>query len=305
MNYTAINEVIILSLIMISGTFARKKNIIKKETTNEFSNLLINITLPALLLSCFNYTYSAKMLTEIKRIFIYSFIINLAIIFLSKFLTLKYDKESSKIIRFATTFSNSGFMGYPVLQGLFGKIGIFYGAIFNMVMNIVMFSLGIMIYSGKGNIRDMKGVALNPAVIFTTLGFIMFMFSIKLPYALNMAVSEIGAMTTPLSMIIVGAMLAEIKFKDIFRGTVVYYLCFLRLILAPILSIIILKLIKADSLMLQISVVIEAMPVAVLSPILAQKYNSDKELASRSVFITTIVSMITIPIIISVLQYFK
>nr|WP_281063510.1 AEC family transporter [Clostridium algifaecis] len=151
----------------------------------------------------------------------------------------------------------------------------------------------------------MKGVALNPAVIFTTLGFIMFMFSIKLPYALNMAVSEIGAMTTPLSMIIVGAMLAEIKFKDIFRGTVVYYLCFLRLILAPILSIIILKLIKADSLMLQISVVIEAMPVAVLSPILAQKYNSDKELASRSVFITTIVSMITIPIIISVLQYFK
>lgn len=305
MNYTAINEVIILALIMMVGVFARKKNIIKKETTNDLSNLLVNITLPALLVSSFDYTYSVKMLTEIKRIFIYSFIINLAIIFLSKFLTLKYDKESSKIIRFATTFSNSGFMGYPVLGGLFGKIGIFYGAIFNMVMNIVMFTIGITIYSEKGNIRDLKGVILNPAIISTILGFLMFLFSIKLPHVLITTISTVGSMTTPLSMIIVGAMLAEIKLKDIFRGTVVYYLCFLRLVLAPTLSIIILRLIKADSLMLQISVVIEAMPVAVLSPILAQKYNSDRELASRSVFITTIVSVITIPVIIGILQHFK
>lgn len=305
MNYTAINEVIILALIMMVGVFARKKNIIKKETTNDLSNLLVNITLPALLVSSFDYTYSVKMLTEIKRIFIYSFIINLAIIFLSKFLTLKYDKESSKIIRFATTFSNSGFMGYPVLGGLFGKIGIFYGAIFNMVTNIVMFTIGITIYSEKGNIRDLKGVILNPAIISTILGFLMFLFSIKLPHVLITTISTVGSMTTPLSMIIVGAMLAEIKLKDIFRGTVVYYMCFLRLVLAPTLSIIILRLIKADSLMLQISVVIEAMPVAVLSPILAQKYNSDRELASRSVFITTIVSVITIPVIIGILQYFK
>ncbi|WP_446899407.1 AEC family transporter [Clostridium sp. LBM24168] len=303
MNYNVINEVIILSLIMGFGVFARKKNIITERGNKDLSNLLINITLPALLLTSFDYNYSLDMFMEAKRIFIYSFIINIIMVFLSRFITLNYDINSSKIIRFATIFSNSGFMGYPVLEGLFGKTGIFYGAVFNIPFNIIIFSLGVMIYTGKKDIKTMKGVILNPAVIATVVGFIMFLYSIKIPSVLNTAIGSIGSMTTPLSMIIVGSMLAEMRLKDIFSGSIVYYICFLRLIMAPILSFVILKLINADSLMLQITVVIEAMPVAVLSPILAQRYGSDEKLASKSVFITTIVSMITIPIIVILLQY--
>ncbi len=293
-----INQVIILSLIMIVGVYARKKDILSKEASKSFSNFLTNITLPCLLISSFNYTYSQDMISKARIMFVYSIIIHIILIFVSRVLTFKYPENSKKVLRFATIFSNCGFMGYPVLESLFGKIGIFYGAIFNIPFNIFMFSIGIMIYTGKKDLKTLKEVLVNPAIIATILGLIIFSFSIKLPYPLFTAMSIVGSMTTPLSMIIVGAMLSEIRLKDIFSGTLVYYVSFLRLIAVPFLTLGILKLLNADKLLMQIAVIIEAMPAAVLASVLAEKYGADTALASRSVFISTIISMITIPFIV-------
>jgi predicted permease len=293
-----INQVIILSLIMIVGVYARKKDILSKEASKSFSNFLTNITLPCLLISSFNYTYSQDMISKARIMFAYSIIIHIVLIFISRVLTFKYPENSKKVLRFATIFSNCGFMGYPVLESLFGKIGIFYGAIFNIPFNIFMFSIGIMIYTGKKDLKTLKEVLFNPAIIATILGLIIFSFSIKLPYPLFTAMSIVGSMTTPLSMIIVGAMLSEIRLKDIFSGTLVYYASFLRLIAVPFLTLGILKLLNADKLLMQIAVIIEAMPAAVLASVLAEKYGADTALASRSVFISTIISMITIPFIV-------
>lgn len=293
-----INQVIILSLIMIVGVYARKKDILSKEASKSFSNFLTNITLPCLLISSFNYTYSQDMISKARIMFVYSIIIHIILIFVSRILTFKYPENSKKVLRFATIFSNCGFMGYPVLESLFGKIGIFYGAIFNIPFNIFMFSIGIMIYTGKKDLKTLKEVLVNPAIIATILGLIIFSFSIKLPYPVFTAMSIVGSMTTPLSMIIVGAMLSEIKLKDIFSGTLVYYASFLRLIAVPFLTLGILKLLNADKLLMQIAVIIEAMPAAVLASVLAEKYGADTALASRSVFISTIISMITIPFVV-------
>ncbi|MTK12572.1 MAG: AEC family transporter [Clostridiaceae bacterium] len=298
MKNNIINQVIILSLIMIVGVYARKKDILSKEASKSFSNFLTNITLPCLLISSFNYSYSQDMIVKARIMFAYSIIIHIVLILVSKVLTFKYPESSKKVLRFATIFSNCGFMGYPVLESLFGKIGIFYGAIFNIPFNIFMFSIGIMIYTGKKDLKALKEVLVNPAIIATVLGLIIFSFSIKLPYSLFTAMSIVGSMTTPLSMIIVGAMLSEIRVKDIFSGTLVYYVSFLRLIAVPFLTLGILKLLNADKLLMQIAVIIEAMPAAVLASVLAEKYGADTALASRSVFISTIISMITIPFVV-------
>lgn len=298
LNNNVINQVIILSLVMIVGVYARKKDIITKEANKSLSDLLVNITLPFLLLSSFNYTYSQDMLLKAKTIFIYSVIIHLVIIFLSKLFAFKYPDKSQKVLRFVTIFSNCGFMGYPVLEGLFGKIGIFYGAIYNIPFNIFMLSIGVMIYTGKKDLKTLKGVLVHPGIIATVMGILMFIFSIKLPYPIYTALNLVGSTTTPLAMLIVGAMLAEVKVKEIFKGSIVYYASFLRLMVVPFLTLIILKLLNADKLLMQISVVIEAMPAAVLASVFAEKYGADTSLASRSVFITTIISMLTIPVIV-------
>ncbi|MCT8976947.1 AEC family transporter [Clostridium sp. CX1] len=298
MNNNVINQVIILSLVMMVGVYARKRNIITGETRKSLSDLLMNITLPFLLISSFNFNYSENMIVNARTIFIYSILIHVILIFVSKILAFKYPENSQKVLRFVTIFSNCGFMGYPVLEGLFGKIGIFYGAIYNIPFNIFMLSAGVMIYTGKKDLKTLKSVLVHPGIIATVLGFLMFIFQIKLPYPLYTTLSVVGSMTTPLSMVIVGAMLAEVKFKEVFKGTLVYYASFLRLMVVPFLTLFILKLLNADRLLLQVSVVIEAMPAAVLGSIFAERYGADTALASRSVFITTVISMITIPIVV-------
>ncbi|OAA83383.1 AEC family transporter [Clostridium ljungdahlii] len=298
-----INQVIILSLMMLIGVFAKKKNIITEEGEKSLSSFLVNITLPSLLITSFNYRYSEKMIANAESIFLYSIIIHIVIILLSKVCAYRYEDKVKKVMRFIIIFSNSGFMGYPVLEGLFGKVGIFYGAIFNIPLNIFMFSVGIAIYTGKNDIKNIKNVISNPVIISTIVGFLMFVFSIKLPYVVDTTLSSVGSMTTPLSMIIVGTMLAGVKLKDIFSGFQVYYTSFMRLILVPLVTVLLLKLMKADSFMIQICAVIEAMPSAVLASVLAQQYGADSKLAARSVFITTIISMVTIPIVVICIQF--
>lgn len=298
MKTSIINQVIILFLIMLVGIYARKKEILNTEVNTKLSDFLLNITLPCLILSSFNFDYSQDMMIKARLIFMYSVIIHFVLIFVSGIFAYKFEEGSKKVLRFATIFSNCGFMGYPVLEGLFGNIGVFYGSIFNIPFNLFFLSYGVMLYTGKKDLKTLKNALKHPGIIATVLGLLLFTFSISLPSPLFKALSSVGSMTTPLSMIIVGSMLAEINIKEIFSGFVVYYASFVRLIIAPIVTIIILKLLHADRLLFQIAVTIETMPVAVIATVLAEKYGADTKLASRCVFISTIFSMITIPIII-------
>jgi len=293
-----INQVIILTIIMFIGVYTSKVNIINKETKSNLSNFLMNISLPLLIFSSFNYSYSIEMVEKAKIIFICSVIIHIFLIIISIPLSFRFPSNVKKVLKFVIIFSNCGFMGFPVLDGLFGKIGIFYGAIFNVPFNIFMLGYGVMLFTGEKNIKTLKKVIVHPGIIATFLGLLMFAFSIKLPYPLYMAVSTVGSMTTPLSMIIVGTMLAEIKFKEIFTGVVVYYACAIRLLVVPFIILVVMKYLKIDQQLMQISVVIEAMPAAVLATVFAEEYGADTVLASKCVFISTMISMFTIPIIV-------
>jgi malate permease and related proteins len=291
MKTTIINQVIILALIMGIGILARKKGMLNAEVNSKLSDFLLNITLPCLIVTSFSFAYSAEMMNNVKMIFFYSVLIHIVLILISKVFAVKFSEGSRKVIRFATVFSNSGFMGFPVLLGLYGNIGVFYGAVFNVPWNIFMLSFGSMLFTGKKDLKSMKRVIIHPGIIATVIGMLM-------PLPLEKALASVGAMTTPLSMIIVGSMLAEIKLKEVFSGFAVYYVSALRLIAAPLLTLAIMKLLNADHLLTEIAVTIEAMPAAVIGTVLANKFGGDTKLASRCVFISTIISMVTIPLIV-------
>lgn len=298
MKANIINQVIILSIIMLVGIYARKKEIFNSAVNKKMSTFLLDITLPCLIVSSFNYSYSQDMMNKAKLIFIYSVIVHFALIFVSYIFAYKFEDRKNKVLRAAIIFSNCGFMGYPVLEGLFGKIGVFYGSVFNIPFNLFMLSYGTMLFTGKKDIKSLKAALKHPGIIATVIGLMLFSFSITIPVPIYKALSSVGAMTTPLSMIIVGSMLAEINIKEIFSGFVVYYASAIRLIVGPLLTLIIMRLLHADRLLLEIGVTIETMPVAVIASILAEKYGGDTKLASKCIFISTIISMITIPIIL-------
>lgn len=297
-NSQLINQVIVLFIIMMVGFYAKKKKYLNNTVDKGLSELLINITLPFMIVTSFNIKYEAAMVSNSQKILLYSFLIHIGLIFFSKMMFFKFPKNKQQVFRFITIFCNVGFMGYPVLESIYGGIGVFYAAIFNIPFNILVWTVGVMLFTGEKDFKSMRKAVANPALIAVFIGLILFAFSISLPLPIATSLKLVGSTTTPISMIIIGSMLAEIQFKNIFSDFSTYYATVVRLLIVPMIVYVVLKLLKADPLLLNICVILQAMPAAVMAPILAEKYGGDSLLASQCVFITTIVSSITIPIVI-------
>lgn len=293
-----VNQVMVLFIIMMVGFYAKKKKFLNTAVDKGLSELLLNITLPFMIITSFNIKYEVTMVSNSQKILMYSFLIHISLIFISKIFFFKFPSNKQQVFRFITIFCNVGFMGYPVLDSIYGSIGVFYAAIFNIPFNILVWTVGVMLFTGEKDFKSMRKAVANPALIAVFIGLILFVFSINLPLPIATSLKLVGATTTPISMIIVGSMLAEMQFKTAFSDFSIYYATAVRLLIVPMIIYIVLKLLKVDTLLLNICVILQAMPAAVMAPIIAEKYGGDSLLASQCVFITTIVSGITIPIVI-------
>lgn len=300
MNSDLINQVIILFLMILVGIYARKKNYISKEANDGLSKLLINVTLPLLIISSFNTSFSKDMITNAEKLLLYALIIHIVIIVFAALVYFKLPRNKKGVAKFVTVFSNSGFMGYPVLKGIYGNTGVFYCSIFGIVLNVFMFSYGIMVLNEEGgtSIRELKKILLNPAIVAILIGIIIFISGIKLPYVLSSMISSVGSMTSPLSMIIVGSMLANTKVKTAVSGKLVYILSFIKLLVIPAITYFVLRLFGAPALITNIIVLLEAMPAPSNAAILSFQYGGDETLALKTIFISTVFSLISIPLII-------
>ncbi|MCX7950855.1 MAG: AEC family transporter [Clostridiales bacterium] len=295
------NQVIVLFLIMVVGFFARKKEYINPSVNRSLSELLINITLPSMIIASFNFKFSKDMLNVGMSLFLISTVIHLSLLILGKYLYKRFNENEMKVLWFITLFSNCGFMGYPVVESIYGKIGLFYAALFNIPFNILMWTAGVFIFSGKGDIKSAKKALLNPGIVSVFIGLFIFLFSIKLPIPIQKTLELVGSMTTPLSMIIIGSTLADSKIASIFESKSIYFGTIVRLILIPIITFVVLKFIGLKDFYLSIPVIITSMPAAANTVIMAEKFGGDAEFASKIVFITTVLSAITIPLVLILL----
>ncbi len=296
------NEVTILFLIMAAGFYARKRGMIDGTVNRGLSELLLNITLPLMIMVSFNFDYNREMLVTAGKLFLISLALHVGLFFASELFYRRHPGNAKNVLRFTAMFSNCAFMGYPVLQSLYGKIGVFYASIFSVPFIIVLWTLGVKLFDGERNGNAFKKALLNPGILAVAVGFIMFVFSLRLPAPIQRACELVGSTTTPLSMIVVGSMLAEMRFREMLRGYSVYYGSLVRLLVIPMLVLGILLLLGVKGTILGICVISMAMPASANTAAFAEKYQSDTALASRCIFLTTILSMFTIPIIIAIMQ---
>lgn len=298
---SVINQVIVLFLIMVVGFFSRKKEYINPSVNRSLSELLINITLPSMIIASFNFKFSKDMLNVGISLFLISLIIHLSLLLIGKFLYKRFNENEMKVLWFITLFSNCGFMGYPVVESIYGKIGLFYAALFNIPFNILMWTAGVFIFTGKGDIKSAKKALLNPGIVSVFIGLFIFLFSIQLPIPIQKTLELVGSMTTPLSMIIIGSTLADSKITSIFESKSIYIGTIVRLILIPVTTFIFLKYFGLKDFYLSIPVIITAMPAAANTVIMAEKFGGDAEFASKIVFLTTVLSAVTIPLVLILL----
>lgn len=297
-----IGQVLILFFIMVIGYIARKTEVIKEDMNKGLSEMLLKVTLPCLIISSFNISYSKDTASNAFKLLFYSTVIHLGLFFISDIFYKKFAKPVQSVLRYATMFSNCGFMGIPVIESVYGKEGVFYTSIFNIPFNILIWVLGVYLFLGKSDLKTLRKAIINPGLIATIIGFLMFVFSLKFPEPILKTFESVGAMTTPLSMLVIGSMIAQMPFKELFISKKVYYYSFIRLIVIPIFIFYVLEFFNIKGILLGIPVLITAMPAAANTAVFAEIYNGDTAIASKCVLISTLISIITIPLILMLLR---
>ncbi len=295
------NQILVLFFIMAAGYAAGKAGLLEQPAIKGISLLIMNVTLPAMIIHSMQFPFSMELLQDSLKMLMISVAAYVGIIAFSYgyFHIWKETGPRKDVLQFSLIFSNVAYMGYPVIQVVYGEIGVFYTALYNIPFNVVLLTLGMIIMSrstgGSGRVDVVKALK-NPGLAAVVIGFLLFSFSIRLPGALSQALETTGAATTPLAMIVIGVLLAGVSFSSVFGDARLYVLTATRLVFLPLVAFVLLKLAGVEGIMLGIPVMTIGMPVAVNTGAFASLYDSDSGLASRIVFLSTLCSMLTIPL---------
>ena len=297
------DQIFILVLLIAAGYVAVATKIVDPRATRGLSGLLINITLPALIVASMQVPFTPERLAGAETLVLATgalYIISFAIAWVvSKAMRVPAAEEG--VLQFAIVFGNVGFMGFPVALALFGEESLFYVAIFNLVFNVLVFSVGIMMLTGGRGERFDPRLLLNPGIAASIVGLALFLGSVEIPSPFIDSIELLGGVTTPLAMIIVGAMLATFPAREMVGNWRNWVASAVLLIAVPAAYCYLIAPFFPDPYINGIMITMAAMPAAANTVIFAEQYGADSRLASQIVFVSTIGSLVTIPLVTTVL----
>ncbi|NBJ14086.1 MAG: AEC family transporter [Dehalobacter sp. 4CP] len=305
------NQLGILFLTILLGYVLAKVKVIPPAATQVFSKFVLTIALPALILSGMRVSFTTERLHTALFVFLLT-IPCYGLAFLVGKLTAKIltkNRTREAIFNFGIVFANTGFLGFPIFQALYGKEAIFYAAIYNIMFNLLLYTLGIKIMNtdktGHPTRLNLKKV-INPGVGASIIGFILFITAVPLPEFMTGTIDAIGNTCVPLSMLTIGATLSELPLQRMFSDIGIYILSVVRLLVMPLLTLVLVKYIfQIDQMwLIAIPVIMAGMPIATNTVLMAIEYKNDARLASQTVLISTLLSCLSIPLLILVLSHF-
>ena len=296
-----INQILVLFIIIFTGYIIRKKNIINDEINKGFSRLLIQITMPALIIdSILSIKLSREIITNIGLTTIISILAYLLVIITSTIIAkrMKSSIDKKNVFKLLLVFGNVGYMGIPVVSSIFPSEAVVYTIIHNIIFNVFLWTYGIQIFSIDDEKRAIKWDKLiNHGTIALFIGFFLLITKIQLG-PIKGAVITVGQMTFPLSMLIIGGSLTNVKIINILKDKILYYVIFLKLFIIPITALFLIRQLPLPRMVADISIIMLAMPSGAISVIFAEKFDSDYKFASEGIFTTTLLSILSIPLFI-------
>lgn len=295
-----INQILILFIIITLGFVLKKQNIITDDFKKGLASILIQVTIPALIIdSILKIKLDRAMLKNLAAATLVSFLVFLFLIIISILITgkMRCSRDKKNIFIFLLAFPNVGYMGIPVVISIFPPEGVVYTIIYNIVYNVYLWTYGVHLFSSNKNSKIEWRKLLNQGTLALIIGFLL--LTIRIPLGpVRGAIEIIAEMTFPVSMLIIGSSLTTVKISNLLKDKYLYYQLILKLILLPLAGFLILKPFKLPEMVKNISIIMLAMPCGANTVIFAEKYNGDKLFASEAVFLTTLFSLITIPLII-------
>lgn len=292
-----------IALIMALGFFLGKKKIIDTRTNKVIVNLLLMVFMPASLFAAFPADYKQETSQLFVSGLIAGFVIMFALIILSRIIFNKYfyKGELRYESQFALIFNNATFLGYPIVSSTFGEQGIIPYCGFIIAFNIALFSYGVFLFERKISKKLFTEIVTNPNIVAVILGMLVFLFGIKLPSFITSAVGFTGNATTALSLICIGFMLSHADFKKLIKKWRLTLTAVIQLIIGPVMTYFLLQALHFPEEVIVVCTLIQALPTATSLGLFAAKYGGNDIESSELVTISTTLSIITMPAIVTIL----
>ena len=291
-------QVLILFILMGIGFICTKKKIFSEECMKGISEFVLHFVTPCVIIKSFHREYDPSLIDHLGISALTALLIYIGSILLTYLILHEANPDKDKVMRYGAIFSNCGYMALPLQQALCGDDGVFFGAAYIAVYNLVSWTYGYMMMSGERKIT-FKKLILNPGVIGISIGMIFFLTPLKLPEPIFQCVTHLANLNTPMPMIIIGFYLAGITDFSFLKSIKFVIVIFLRMIFYPMITLGILLLCKMPAEVLVPMVMATSAPCAANTTVFSLKFNRDTKLATALVSITTLLSIITMPLIVS------
>ena len=302
-----LSSLIMIFILILPGIFFRKKELISDHQSEAVSAIVVNLTWPCMVINAMQREFSFQILKDsgyMMAVALIVFTILIAVSFpLARLLRMSKTKQYMAV--FMLIFGNTGFLGIPVIKALYGTEAVFFAAILEMINDVLMFTIGIVLIqlSAGADLKIRAKQFLNPGLIGVMIGLALFLLNCRLPELLGGSIEMIGAATTPLTMFAIGYQLGALKIKEIVGDWQVYVISFVKLLIVPVVTLVIVKLWAGEFTLLEKVLIISfAMPVASASTIFSQQYKGEVAFATKTVLLSTVLSIITIPIFAIIIE---
>ena len=292
-------EIIALIALILLGYFCFKIKLFNSQSSQVMSTLILHISFPALIIVSMNRAYSNDLLHNSLALIGISIVIYLILLLLAEVWGRKTKRphEQSSVLKWIVIFGNCSFMGFPIINAIYGGIGVFYAAVFNMFYIFLMFSYGIAILQ-KGASKSLMKSLLNPGLIATVIGFTLFILKISLPYVILRPMQMIGDTTIPLALITTGISLAQIPLRELVRPVDIWIAALIRLIILPAAVLLALTPFHLNQFLIAIPTILIGTPVALTAGGFALNYGCDDQLASKGVVLSNFLAIVSMPAVV-------
>ena len=296
---TVAEQVAVLFILISVGYICGKLQIIREDAAKVMADIVLYFATPCVIIQSFQREYHPELLTRLLVSLAASLGIHVFSIIAALLLFRDRDEARRKVLRFAAVFSNAGFMALPLQQAVLGADGVFYGAAYVAVFNLVIWSWGLIEVSGSLRTLSVKKLVFNPGVIGLVVGFILFLSRITLPEIIAAPVGHLANLNTPLPMLIIGFHLSHTSVKTVLRDHRALFAVFIRLVAVPLVMLGLLWLCGIRGTMLVAFVIAVSAPVAAATTMFATKYGADTSLSVNLVSLSTLLSILTMPLIVA------
>ncbi len=292
------NYVLILFILIGVGFASNKTKILTRQGVKELTDFVLYLVTPCVIINSYQREFDPEMLTGLG-ITVLATVLSFAVnILLAHLLVRDRDAQREKTLRFGAVFSNCGYMSLPLQNALLGDAGVFYGATYIAIFQVMLWTYGVILMSGSVKNISLRKIIINPGVISTVLGMLMFVFSIQIPFTVIEPIRFLAALNTPIPMIIVGFHLAGASLKV--RGISAWISICLRVAVSPLLMLLGLYVCGIRGVILTACVIAASAPVAAATTMFSEKFGADTGLSATTVSLTTLMSIVTMPIIVGI-----